>query len=107
MFAPSQGTAWSFRVSPVRSFDIAPPHVVIIELNIMIWRREDGRSRYEVFWRGIREILCVGCMLSYGDIPRHLHELSKLFVRYGCDIHPKTIHRDLMHWQRIRHPTIC
>jgi hypothetical protein len=64
----------------------------------MVWRREDYRSRHEIFrWR-TGEILGAGLAFCYRDVTGGPDELRKLLVGHVGFVHPEGINIYAMDW---------
>src|SRR5207249_5411146 len=87
-------TKW---MTPVRSFHVAPPLIVIIERNFLIGRCEDHGPRHKIFlWRSRKLFFCWRAF-SNCDVLRRPDELLKLRIGHRSRIYPERIYVHTMH----------
>ena len=81
---------------PVRTFDVAPPLIMIVERDLLIGRRENNSACYKVFSRRSRKFFLGGRPFRDRNVAGRLNKLLKLPVRHCRCIHPETIHANAM-----------
>src|SRR5206468_6677881 len=83
-------------VTPVRSFHIGPPSIMIVECDFAIGRRENDSACYKIFSRRSWKFFLRGGAFSDRDVTSRLNKLLELPIRHWSRIHPEAIYANAM-----------